>query len=409
MKLFFILSAMLFTSVCIFLSCASSPQKSSTPQAVNDASQCVDGAVEVTIDILDLENDKIFSMDDIADSILYVKLETTDASLIGEITQIEYFDGKYFVLDESQTQSLFVFDSVGRYLWKISRIGGGPGEYISLDEFSIDYQNRRIHLLSLNPSKVMVFDFQNSFIEEKKMPFYTQSFVYLPNNGYLFYNSYSSNTQELKKEYNLIVTDTSMNIIRGYLPYSSAGMQNSVALTFSNYYKYNRKIHFVDNFNSRVYSIEGDSLYARYQFNFGSHAFDVNRLADSEIDYEAYLRNEKPYRLNSVCEIDDAIYLTIHTYGKVFFCCYSKESKKLTVGNAVQSSLLNLVSAKVLAAQANYFISIVSPESLYEVSQIWKSFSENERQQAAVDENVKKILTEYRDDDNPILSVFKIK
>jgi hypothetical protein len=415
MKSFSILKAGYSGALCVLFSCASCTQQpqNSTPTDVNDFSQYISSAGEVVIDMQNLEDYTAFNMNEFVDSVLYVPLETTDESLIGEITQVEYFDGKYFVLDGNQAQALFVFDSTGRYLWKISRIGGGPGEYISLSEFSIDYQSKHIHLLSLNPVKVLEFDFQNNLIATLSPSFYPHSFRYLPNDSsYLFYNSYDNNREKLTNEYNLIATDKNMKITRGYIPYDSKSTSNTryVPRVPSNYYWYGREVRLIDEVSHAIYRIVADSLHVCYRFNFGSYAFDKSRVAEPADDFAKYMHDKKPSSISAVSETPQFLYFTIHGDKKVIFGYYSKDKQQLTAGYSVQCDNLKIVSPKVYSAQANRFISVIDPETITRVKDEWWSLlPATTQQQMMMDGKLRQIYAEYRYDDNPVLSVFSIK
>ena len=65
-----------------------------------------------------------------------VPLETTDESLIDEdINKIRKKDHKYFI--SYDRKALVVFDRQGKFLFKIHKIGGGPGEYKRLYDFDV--------------------------------------------------------------------------------------------------------------------------------------------------------------------------------------------------------------------------------------------------------------------------------
>jgi hypothetical protein len=68
------------------------------------------------------------------DSCEFVRLETSDESLFGEITQLETFDGKFYIFDR-QTMKLKVFGHTGNFLYNIGKLGQGPGEYSAIGFF----------------------------------------------------------------------------------------------------------------------------------------------------------------------------------------------------------------------------------------------------------------------------------
>ncbi|MDR3095059.1 MAG: 6-bladed beta-propeller, partial [Bacteroidales bacterium] len=81
--------------------------------------------------VIDLDpffkNSKELLLSEIASDVTYIPLETSPECLIGRIDKIISFDDKYYILDR-QTESILVFDSTGKYLFKIAQIGNGPGE-----------------------------------------------------------------------------------------------------------------------------------------------------------------------------------------------------------------------------------------------------------------------------------------
>lgn len=65
-----------------------------------------------------------------------IRLETTDESLIGRsINKKIKANNKYYISFDNIT--LLVFDSQGKFLHKINKIGNGPGEYTRLCDFDV--------------------------------------------------------------------------------------------------------------------------------------------------------------------------------------------------------------------------------------------------------------------------------
>ncbi|MCP9612649.1 BF3164 family lipoprotein [Coprobacter tertius] len=66
-----------------------------------------------------------------------IPLETKDECLVNEADKILYKNGIYYILDR-QGNSLFLFDSDGKFISKILKKGEGPDEYSNLDAFAVD-------------------------------------------------------------------------------------------------------------------------------------------------------------------------------------------------------------------------------------------------------------------------------
>jgi hypothetical protein len=65
-----------------------------------------------------------------------IPLETTDDCLIAEIDKIEIKNNRIYIMDEL-AQSIYIFDMNGNYVDKIYRRGQGPGEYTNLSYMTV--------------------------------------------------------------------------------------------------------------------------------------------------------------------------------------------------------------------------------------------------------------------------------
>ena len=90
-------------------------------------------------------------------------LETNNESLIGTITELQVFNGLIFVLDAHIAKGLFVFNTDGKFLNKIGGIGGGPGEYSRIYDFTIDTDNQCVFLL-VQGSRVHKYEFDGTYM-----------------------------------------------------------------------------------------------------------------------------------------------------------------------------------------------------------------------------------------------------
>jgi hypothetical protein len=132
----------------------------------------------------------------LADSVRYIKLETTDESLIGNIKQVIFYDGLFFIKD-NKSASIFVFDQTGKYKSKISKKGRGPGEYVGITRMMIDRKNRQIILYDIHTRKMSYYTFDGKFIKqvfhinEKGI---ARDVIQLPDGGFLCYNPYNDGT-----------------------------------------------------------------------------------------------------------------------------------------------------------------------------------------------------------------------
>lgn len=132
----------LFTSVAIFLAgCDSSS----------------------SADAIDLSREDVVSVHDIFSEIRIVMPETHPDYLISTLSSIEYHKDKYYIFD-SKSQQVFCLDEEGRFQFKISAQGHGPGEYVYLGHMSIDTFNDQILLLEPSMQRLQVFNLEGHHV-----------------------------------------------------------------------------------------------------------------------------------------------------------------------------------------------------------------------------------------------------
>jgi hypothetical protein len=96
-------------------------------------------------------------------------LETSDSTLIGDITTLEYYKDKYYLFDKNISKTLFLFDASGKFRNKIRR-GKGPGEIIEPWDFCVDKANNTILLWDQTTFNLNVYDLDLSFIKSIYCP-----------------------------------------------------------------------------------------------------------------------------------------------------------------------------------------------------------------------------------------------
>lgn len=123
--------------------------------------------VKNKLSFLEKEMDSI-GVTDIFHDFEYIALETNDESIIGEVSKILIYDNKYYLLDKTRGMKVYVFNDKGDFIRSIGKKGKGPGEYLNLEDFTIDESSGHIVLLGY-PSIVYVFDSLGQFVKQKKL------------------------------------------------------------------------------------------------------------------------------------------------------------------------------------------------------------------------------------------------
>ena len=214
-------------------------------------------------------------------------LENKSESLIGHIGKIEIFDNLLFILDEKYLARIFVFNANnGDFIRTIGKIGQGPGEYLSLNDFSIDQKNGKIYFLC-EQNMIYTYSQEGIFLEKKELPFFASNMEY-KNKRFYF-------RCDFRSTHHLVITDEDMNIISKYLEtdlYKKADRKQ-----IHHFQKRENGITFHRFLDNRIYKInENGELHVAYQLGLGEDAIemkDVSNLNSHEIKDQ--LKSQKTY------------------------------------------------------------------------------------------------------------------
>jgi hypothetical protein len=110
------------------------------------------------------ESEEIF-ISSLFSSIETIVLETTDQSIIGEISSIKYSDDRIFILDKRRTNSVFIFDSKGEFISKIEGGWTGPGFLNYPDNIAII--DEKLFVYDPRQNKVLSYSFEGEFMDER--------------------------------------------------------------------------------------------------------------------------------------------------------------------------------------------------------------------------------------------------
>ena len=204
-------------------------------------------------------------------------LENSEESLVGHISKIEIYDNLLFLLDEKYLARVFVFNANnGKFIRTIGKIGQGPGEYLGLNDFSIDKDNKKIHFLC-EQNMIYTYSLDGHFFNIKKMPFYASNMEY--QNGRFYFRC------DIRSTHHLIITDEDINIISKHL--KTDIYKNADRRQIHHFQKRGEGITFHRFLDNNIYKINQDGkLYIGYQLYLGDDAKnmeEVSNLTSQEI------------------------------------------------------------------------------------------------------------------------------
>jgi len=190
----------------------------------------------------------------------YIQLETSDEVLISEVTKLYVSKERIYILDQRKLMGLFVFDLKGKFLFKIMRVGGGPGEYHIISDFIINEKDKTIRLLA-DGGRLINYDFTGRFIEEEKVPLLYASFIFpLTENKYVMANYSSVNEKSL-----VYFLDEKFKIESASIetPSGWERIKRRMEVSYSGYHM-NYLFSFICS--TKIYEINQNGVSAKYDF-----------------------------------------------------------------------------------------------------------------------------------------------
>jgi hypothetical protein len=258
----------------------------------------------------------------------YIILKLSDESIFGEISKVIYKEGRFFILDTRYAKALLVFDKLGNFLFKIHKIGKGPGEYIKLKDFDVD-DDGNIYLLDVNLRKINKYDRNGLYLNSTINKFFSMSFVLLNNkNDFMFYRA---NVRE-KKNLNFNLVQWNEKNLSVYFPYRSIYDDDKFG-TATDYplIKSEKTILYTHGFSDTIYEIKSNEIYAKYYFNFGKTKLPYNYLSKIREEKRLeYLVTNKKYAwgLENCYETNNYFSSTFLLDGGLCYFYYSKRTHK---------------------------------------------------------------------------------
>lgn len=132
--------------------------------------------------------DKIY-LSEISDRIEYTILDKDSEAVIYGVDKLIYENDRLFILDNSYTETLAVFNDSGDLLYSLEIGLGGPDEFVEISDFDYYPISREIFIYSGAQRMIFVFDENGNPIRNYKIPssLIVHAIGYLGNNRFAFF------------------------------------------------------------------------------------------------------------------------------------------------------------------------------------------------------------------------------
>lgn len=257
----------------------------------------------IEVDFRDL---KSVSCDEVIDSIRFVKLETTEKSLIGNIDNIFFVDSTIVVFDEFVTNSANLFDLNGKFKKRLSNKGNGPKEYLKISDLFID--KNRIGIKDNLKSRILFYDCDGNYLETVKTPYVFGDIRTIDEDKYILHLDGVNNTGG--KEYDkssFVIVDKQFKPLYGIV--TKLISEDFSWSYINNYFPNGNEMMCIADMQDDIYLVNSKGYKAKYKF-----VIKPNNLYDQTYwNDEEFTEMSKYYsRFNgSFIELEDLSYFSL--------------------------------------------------------------------------------------------------
>ena len=358
----------------------------------------------------------------VASEIFYIPLETNDNSLLrGIAPNIGYLNGNYVINDGD---NIYLFDKDGKYIRQIAQKGGGPSDYLSIQNIVIDPATNCFYLYSYN--KIIKFDEKANYITHISTDFnqirgtieFFMRGVFTPRKTMIM--GLMNNVVQHDNAatvYNAVEIDTLGNIIKKFINHSPRyARQTSMQINSFNtsIYVSNNDVRFLDFGNDTIFSVMDDFMKPYAVLDLGNNKANLIldlKTMDANAMYEAQ-NNLSGHVIMKVLENGNYFFIGLTKKGmsnNIIYCLYDKKTKELKL--LKDNALINDLDGSIpffpqQVIKDNELISTISAEKFKE-EVLSKDYNEQKAKYGERFEKVYQLAKSLKDDDNPVLIIAK--
>lgn len=390
----------------IIFSCSTNPESESL---INDYR---------TILIND-DNHVVDQFSDLFETVEFIKLETKQEGLVGRIRRIIVIDEYIIIPGTSRYKQTIIFNSDGKHYSTINTIGKGPEEY--LNPFSVIYDpiTNGIMICDNQGRKYVWYTLEGNHIKSTTSEILGYAHGISENKYYIVYcGSYATQFESKVLKHSLIVTDTSLNLISMYWPHS-AGYIELIGL--EEIITSNNKTFFTPPYCDTIYSIKSNVINKEYVIKFENNqleyqkALELDRISGDMQNKVIQTVIDKKLKIRAYNYFVTSNKTLIFSFlnGDKVWSCYNWEDNKTVIldRNELVDDFYNIFYYNPYTCYKNKLVMINEPYQIIKrAKELFDKVGEIEYNKFLERQpEVKSLLADLKESDNPILIYCKIK
>lgn len=358
------------------------------------------------IDIpLAIEHQKDIPLSEIAESIIYIPLETNPDGLLGYVTKVVFTSSAIYVSDPNR---ILKFTPDGKFIRQIGNKGNGPGEYNGVSDFCVAENQSSLFIGDFGHNGILKFDTIGNYQKSIETGIISSKLKYIEPDKLLHY--YTQLGIDGNHSY-IQLTDLEFNPIAKYK--NQVLETGNWSIGVGPVYQYNKLAYYRQNYNDTVYQITADKLVPRGILTIGKYLFPKDFSIGMGGDNEDIEKARKPAKdkltFHSIFESDQFMIIKLtqgiaRTYENPPIILYKKKSKEVLASNS--SGFVNDIDngpSFIPKYRINDNLYIDYVEALNFKTKILDEAFDSQS------DNLLKLANSLNENDNPVLMLVKLK
>lgn len=286
-----------------------------------------------------------------------------DISLVDKILVTEF---GIYAIDFNESRSIGIFDSEGNHIRTISKIGRGPGEYLSIYDIIVN-KDKSIEILD-HLNKIIKYDSIGNFLSDRELPFHASKFTKLLENRYIFFTPETATMEGLGCEFMLGAFNEDGYLLTECL--LETQIQNPFIMERMIFSGKENNILFGRSLNNSIYSFKNGSSQKILEIQYGSLTPSNNslieRVSSGKINpddfFQEVRQNGIPYHSSYLVSNKSLLISKINTPDLRFYFFYDLGTRNLVGSGPIINDLDDGPNNfTIVSSYKDYIIAMVPP------------------------------------------------
>lgn len=227
--------------------------------------------------------DSLLKYSDVYSKIEYIPLETTDETLIAEITNLEVLENGDLLVFDLTKGAVILFDKTGKYIRHIGHKGKGHNEYMFPKLMKYDKYSKQVIIFDSAKSNLMFYNLQGELVSVADIDMYISDLAVLDKNHLCVYMNYRDDLTMKQKGYNIKIINKKGLIVSEYKEYGE-DMQLFHPFCRHTFTQMSDGIYFIQPYSYLVSSINIDGINKAFYMDFGKHLIPREWIPGNNMD-----------------------------------------------------------------------------------------------------------------------------